>query len=376
MNLRSPFSLLLCSLLLITAAPAAVIIYKTAAGTSGNLVETVKADATRTIDFANTALRLRDTNASHQLIIAPGSDLTANRTLTFTTGDADRTLTLSGNPTLGDWFDQSVKTTASPTFAGLALTGPLTVANGGTGRATSTTAYGLIAAGTTATGPLQTLAAGATTEILVGGGGAALPVWTTATGTGAPVRANTPTLVTPALGTPSSGTLTNTTGFPAANLAGTALPAAVVTSSLTTVGALGAGSITSSFGAIDIGSDSLTAGVINASGSIQAKATPSAAWGFDAAAGSAIAITASGNYDLAVGSGIVVVHNDNTGEASLFLLWAGNVTKIGGASSVVSGAPGASQIGLQWTGSLYRVTNGYATTQNVFLTLIRTRNSY
>lgn len=69
----------------------------------------------------------------------------------------------------------------------------LTVADGGTGRSTSTTAYGLIAAGTTATGAHQTLAAGATTEILVGGGGSALPVWTTATGTGAPVRAASPT---------------------------------------------------------------------------------------------------------------------------------------------------------------------------------------
>lgn len=39
------------------------------------------------------------------------------------------------------------------------------------------------------------LAAGATTEILVGGGGAA-PVWTTATGTGAPVRAGSPTFTT------------------------------------------------------------------------------------------------------------------------------------------------------------------------------------
>lgn len=40
------------------------------------------------------------------------------------------------------------------------------------------------------------------------------------TGTGANVFATSPTLVTPALGTPSSGTLTNTTGFPVANLAG------------------------------------------------------------------------------------------------------------------------------------------------------------
>jgi hypothetical protein len=76
----------------------------------------------------------------------------------------------------------------------------LPVAGGGTGRATSTTAYGLIAAGTTALGAHQTLAAGLTTEILVGGGAAALPVWTAATGSGAPVRANTPTLITPNIG--------------------------------------------------------------------------------------------------------------------------------------------------------------------------------
>jgi hypothetical protein len=52
---------------------------------------------------------------------------------------------------------------------------------------------------------------------------------------------NSPTLVTPTLGTPASGTLTNTTGFPAANLAGTALPAAIVSSSLTSVGTIATG---------------------------------------------------------------------------------------------------------------------------------------
>lgn len=85
------------------------------------------------------------------------------------------------------------------------------VTDGGTGRSTGTTAYSLIATGTTATGAQQTLANGATTEILVGGGASALPVWTTATGSGAPVRATSPTLVTPALGTPTSGTLDNCT---------------------------------------------------------------------------------------------------------------------------------------------------------------------
>ncbi|MFH0980742.1 MAG: hypothetical protein V2A79_04295, partial [Planctomycetota bacterium] len=46
----------------------------------------------------------------------------------------------------------------------------------------------------------------------------------------------------------------------AADLTGTALPAGIVTSSLTAVGALNAGSITSGFGAIDIGADALTCG--------------------------------------------------------------------------------------------------------------------
>jgi len=61
----------------------------------------------------------------------------------------------------------------------IGLVDPLIVSKGGTGRATSTTAYGLLAAGTTATGAHQTLAAGLTTQILVGGGAAALPAWGT-----------------------------------------------------------------------------------------------------------------------------------------------------------------------------------------------------
>ena len=68
------------------------------------------------------------------------------------------------------------------------------VTDGGTGRSTGTTAYSLVATGTTATGAQQTLANGATTEVLVGGGASALPVWTTATGSGAPVRQTSPSL--------------------------------------------------------------------------------------------------------------------------------------------------------------------------------------
>jgi gas vesicle protein len=43
----------------------------------------------------NTGLHLLDSNASHDLIIKPGSDLTADKTLTITTGDADVGLNLT-----------------------------------------------------------------------------------------------------------------------------------------------------------------------------------------------------------------------------------------------------------------------------------------
>ena len=68
------------------------------------------------LTLPNTGLHILDTNASHDLIIKPGSDLSADRIFTLTTGDAARTLTLSGNPTLDDWFDQAVKTTSSVHF--------------------------------------------------------------------------------------------------------------------------------------------------------------------------------------------------------------------------------------------------------------------
>jgi len=96
----------------------------------------------------------------------------------------------------GPWYTYNP---ANVAITGGTITGitDLTVADGGTGRSTGTTAYSLVATGTTATGAQQTLANGATTEILVGGGASALPTWTTATGTGAPVRATSPTITAP-----------------------------------------------------------------------------------------------------------------------------------------------------------------------------------
>lgn len=65
---------------------------------------------------------LPDSNNSHFVILKPTSNVTAERTVSIATGDADRTVTINGNPTLDDWFDQSVKAAASPTFASPVVT--------------------------------------------------------------------------------------------------------------------------------------------------------------------------------------------------------------------------------------------------------------
>ena len=90
----------------------------------------------------------------------------------------------------------------------LVSTGTLGVDQGGTGAVTLDDG-GLVVGNTT--GAVEVVAPGATTTILVGGGAATKPTWETVTGTGAPVKANTPTLVTPLLGTPTSGDLQNCT---------------------------------------------------------------------------------------------------------------------------------------------------------------------
>ena len=107
---------------------------------------------------------------------------------------------------------------------GLFTTTPATVPEGGTGVATL--AAGGIVCGN-GTSAVSVVAAAATTEILVGGGASTNPVWTTSTGSGAPVRAISPVLVTPALGTPTSADLTTIAATQAQQEVGTALTAPV-----------------------------------------------------------------------------------------------------------------------------------------------------
>lgn len=69
--------------------------------------------------------RLNNTLGSHTVALVAGTNVTANRTLTLTTGDADRVLTLSGDATL----NQDVSSSATPTFSGVTVSsvngGPL-----------------------------------------------------------------------------------------------------------------------------------------------------------------------------------------------------------------------------------------------------------
>jgi hypothetical protein len=66
----------------------------------------------------NTGLHVLDSNASHDLVLKPGSDLSADRELTLTTGDAARTVTIEGDSTI----DQDYSSDAKPSFAGITST--------------------------------------------------------------------------------------------------------------------------------------------------------------------------------------------------------------------------------------------------------------
>lgn len=80
----------------------------------------------------NTGLKVKDTDASHGLSFVPGSNLTADRVLTITTGDAARTLDISAANTTVSAFGASLVDDASATVAratlGIALYQTVTTA--------------------------------------------------------------------------------------------------------------------------------------------------------------------------------------------------------------------------------------------------------
>jgi hypothetical protein len=74
-------------------------------GVSGNPTLSLPSDiiVPTVITTPNTGLHLLDTNASHDLIVAPGSDLTADRTLTVVTGDRNHAIDFT-DPGAADTF--------------------------------------------------------------------------------------------------------------------------------------------------------------------------------------------------------------------------------------------------------------------------------
>lgn len=139
---------------------------------SGGVVQTLASKATGSIGGTNTQVQYNSSGS-----LAGSANLTFNGT------------TLTANT--------------------LALTNALTVANGGTGLAT-TTAYGLIAAGTTATGAFQQVSGtGTAGQVLTSNGAGALPTWQASTGGVTSFSAGT-TGFTPSTATTGAITLAGT----------------------------------------------------------------------------------------------------------------------------------------------------------------------
>lgn len=121
-------------------------------------------------------------------------------------------------------------------------------------------------------------------------------------------------------------------------------------------------------------------GTVTVNGNIVPAQLPSTAWGLDFApstdTGAWTSLAAGATYDLAAGSGLIIIHVNSNGAAALFLTYAGTVLKIGGDASVVSGTGGSNQVGITYNSGSgkYRINNGYGSTQGMWISTIRTRS--
>ena len=68
--------------------------------------------------FANEGIHILDTDASHDMVLKCGSDYSADRTLSFVTGDASRTFTMNANCAV----NQDLETTDNVVFSGATIT--------------------------------------------------------------------------------------------------------------------------------------------------------------------------------------------------------------------------------------------------------------
>lgn len=153
---------------------------------SGNVV--LATSPTLTTPALGTPSALVLTNATGLLVTGGGTGLSSVTQGDILYASASNTLTTLAKNTTATRYLSNTGTSNNPAWAQVDLTngitGTLPVANGGTGLAT-TTAYGLIAAGTTSTGNFQNVGTpGASGTVLTSTGTASLPTWQAATGTG------------------------------------------------------------------------------------------------------------------------------------------------------------------------------------------------
>lgn len=184
---------------------------------------------------------LSNTSGQYTVNLAAGSNVTANRTLTLTTGDASRTLDISaGNVTIstaGAALIDDADASAQRTTLGL-----------GTMAVATASDYLTTAAATAGYQPLDsdltswagvTRASGFDTFAATPSSANLRSLLSDESGTGAAVFATSPSLTTPNLGTPSAATLTNATGLPVSSgISG--LGTGVATALAVNVGASGA----------------------------------------------------------------------------------------------------------------------------------------
>jgi hypothetical protein len=109
------------------------------------------------------------------------TDLWGGRTATQ--GKTFLVLSNVENTALSTWPGTSNITTLGTITGGIWNGTAITVGNGGTGLTTATTAYGVVCAGTTATGNFQVLnALGSSGQVLTSNGASALPTWQAVSG--------------------------------------------------------------------------------------------------------------------------------------------------------------------------------------------------
>jgi hypothetical protein len=167
--------------------------------------------------------------------------------------------------------------------------------------------------------------------------------------------------------------------YAAKNGTGAYVPLAFYTSGIERIHITTGGQVLVGSGLSADGTSSMqTAAAIKAGGSLISNVASSSEWNVDMTKNSStgyVTLAAGATYDLASGSGMVFVHNETDGMMAAFLCYAGGVVKLGGDATFVVGVPAASQIGVYYFGGTakYRVNNGYATSQNIFISGIRTR---